>query len=240
MSFPLAHPAAVLPFRRWCPGFLSFPALVVGSLTPDASYLLGPLSLGTLGHQMVGIPLFCLPVGWVALVILHRFGVWVSPRLPTWLSQPLGPFCDSPLGSPLSLGLSILIGATTHVLWDSFSHADGWVVLHWPLLHTQIATLFGVRVRVCHLLWYGSTPLGVFCLAVAGQRWLYSLGPNSAHSPRAQVYRNATFCAALMVPLSLMHHLLHGLLNQIAVLVFLVLLMLGFLFWIRSPNQAPT
>jgi hypothetical protein len=35
MPFPLAHPVAVLPFRRYCPRFFSLPALVAGSLVPD-------------------------------------------------------------------------------------------------------------------------------------------------------------------------------------------------------------
>jgi hypothetical protein len=44
MPFPLAHPAAVLPLRRYCPKYLSFPVLIVGSLVPDVGYCLGRLN----------------------------------------------------------------------------------------------------------------------------------------------------------------------------------------------------
>jgi len=239
MPFPLAHPAAVLPFRRWCPRFLSFPALVVGSLTPDAAYLCSPLRLADVAHEMVGVPLFSLPAGLAAVVILHRFGAWTLPRMPIWLSQPLTPFCGRPLGSPLGLALSVLIGAATHVLWDSFSHSNGWATLHWPLLHQHVATLLGMRVRVCHLLWYGSTPVGVFCLAVAGQRWLHAPGSQHIAASRSHFYRNALGWAALSLPISLAHHLLHGMLEQVFILGFLGLLILGFLFWIRRQEKQP-
>ena len=43
MPFPLAHPAAVLPFRRYCSRWLNFPALVIGSLVPDLGYLFPPI-----------------------------------------------------------------------------------------------------------------------------------------------------------------------------------------------------
>jgi hypothetical protein len=35
MPWTFAHAAAVLPLRRCCPRRLHFPALVIGSLTPD-------------------------------------------------------------------------------------------------------------------------------------------------------------------------------------------------------------
>ena len=169
----------------------------------------------------------------------ERFGAWTLPRMPIWLSQPLTPFCGRPLGSPLGLALSVLIGAATHVLWDSFSHSNGWATLHWPLLHQHVATLLGMRVRVCHLLWYGSTPVGVFCLAVAGQRWLHAPGSQHIAASRSHFYRNALGWAALSLPISLAHHLLHGMLEQVFILGFLGLLILGFLFWIRRQEKQP-
>jgi hypothetical protein len=35
--------------------------------------------------------------------------------------------------------LSLLIGITTHLVWDSFTHSDGYVVMHVPLLSTPLA-----------------------------------------------------------------------------------------------------
>ena len=95
MPIPLAHPAAVLPLCRFCPRYLSFGALVIGSLLPDVAYtiddlnkfsrtlvfLFGP-SVGyseyvrnawdwdDFSHTFAGSLGFCLPVG---LLLLYGF-----------------------------------------------------------------------------------------------------------------------------------------------------------------------
>ena len=65
MPFPLAHPAAVLPLRRFCPGRLSFLALVIGSVVPDVAYCFGPLDVDVFAHTLPGSLVFCLPMGWL-------------------------------------------------------------------------------------------------------------------------------------------------------------------------------
>lgn len=237
MPFPLAHPAAVLPFRRWCPRFLSFPALVIGSIIPDASYLLTRFRLSEVAHQMIGTVEFSLPLGLAVLVLLHRGGRWTLPLMPAWLRTPLAPFCNRPLGSPLGLVMSVLIGAMTHVGWDSFAHTDGWFVQHLPLLQEQIGTVRGLRVRVCHLLWYTSTPLGVFCLVVAYQHWRQRTTSLPTARTRSQASRNALLCALSALPLSFVHHLLQGLWGQVLVVVLLALLLVGFLVWFEWQRQ---
>jgi len=72
MPFPVAHPAAVLPLRRYCPRYLSFPALVVGSLSPDLGYLFGHLHADWFSHRF-----------WAG-----SFGFW--PR-PTPAYRPYSP-----------------------------------------------------------------------------------------------------------------------------------------------------
>ena len=72
MPFPLAHPAAVLPFRRWCPRFLSLPALVVGSVCPAAAYAIPWWDLATRAHQVIGSMLFCMPLGLLAIWLFYR------------------------------------------------------------------------------------------------------------------------------------------------------------------------
>ena len=74
MPFTLAHPAAVLPLRRFCPRFLNFPALVVGSVGPDAGYAFGWLGADQVSHRFLGSFVFCLPVGLV-LVGLFKCAV---------------------------------------------------------------------------------------------------------------------------------------------------------------------
>jgi hypothetical protein len=38
MPFTFAHPAAVLPLRRFCPDRLVWSALVIGTVSPDLEY----------------------------------------------------------------------------------------------------------------------------------------------------------------------------------------------------------
>ena len=75
MPFPLAHPAAVLPFRRYCPHWLNFTALLVGSVSPDLGYLFGPLKVDVLSHTLAGSVLFCLPAG---------YALWWALSGPLW------------------------------------------------------------------------------------------------------------------------------------------------------------
>jgi len=44
MPLPLAHPAAVLPLRRFCPQYFDCPALVLGSILPDFAYAIDDLN----------------------------------------------------------------------------------------------------------------------------------------------------------------------------------------------------
>src|SRR5512146_2649358 len=73
MPFPLAHPAAILPFRRYCPCWLNFPALVVGSLVPDLSYCSGNIRLDELAHRPEGAVIFALPAGLLCLAVFYAF-----------------------------------------------------------------------------------------------------------------------------------------------------------------------
>jgi hypothetical protein len=73
MPFALAHPAAVLPLRRYCPRQLDFPALLVGSLAPDLGYAFLPLHVYGFSHQFwAGSFGFCLPAGLVLVLIFYK------------------------------------------------------------------------------------------------------------------------------------------------------------------------
>src|ERR1044072_2205010 len=84
MPFPLAHPAAGLPFRRWCPRYFSFSALVVGILVADVGYFSGQYHLGEFSRRFfVGTVAFCLPVG-MLIIIMFRL---VRPPIISLFSQ---------------------------------------------------------------------------------------------------------------------------------------------------------
>jgi len=138
MSFPLAHPAAVLPLRRFCPRWLNFPALVIGSMMPDASYFLGAKAGGLFGHSLLGVFTFCLPVGIMVMALFDGLRSPVVRRLPAPYQQALLSLCQRPLGPLWVMVISLLLGAGTHILWDSFTHTDGWFVQRLPVLESVV------------------------------------------------------------------------------------------------------
>lgn len=170
MPFTLAHPAAVLPLRR-APLMRTVP-LVLGAISPDVPYFL-PWRIAKyipqgMTHTLLGTFTLDLPFG-----ILMLLFVWLL-RVP--LAAPLGPasqarclaalerFGSRP-GNWLAAPLSLLVGSWTHLVWDSFTHADGWLVSRVSALSAPV-TLFSYTGELCHVLQYASSIFGLIVLAI--------------------------------------------------------------------------
>jgi hypothetical protein len=177
MPFTFSHPAAVLPiysrFKNWIP----LSALVVGSLVPDAAYYLPmPEHFKQNSHTLLGTFTSSLPVG---------IFVWLSFY---WLAAPAVFFLPDPhreairsqfkprsvsVQQALGVASGILIGAWTHVLWDSFTHAQGWIVKHTPLLRRP---LFGNMMPAYKGLQYLSSIFGLCVVLYAYNKWMKASG----------------------------------------------------------------
>ena len=133
-------------------------------------------------HTFLGSFTLDLPIG-VALLLF----IWLL-RVP--LAAPLGPvarakclarhwsgLASQPVNWALA-PLSILIGAWTHLVWDSFTHADGWMVLRISALSAPVS-LFSYTGELCHVLQYASSVFGLAVLAI----W-FALLPAPAQEPR--------------------------------------------------------
>jgi hypothetical protein len=207
MPFPLAHPAAVLPLRRYCPRWLSLPALVIGSLCPDAGYLFGEVPVDEFSHQLLGSIGFCVPAGLLLVVLFYWLRLPLVRVLPASYQQAFIPLCKRPRGSFWVIVISLLIGAWTHQFWDSFTHKDGWFVEHLPLLQSPVIALAGRTAKVCHLLWYGCSFAGVVWLFLVFERWMRANVSGCAGASGIAVLRDAVLVAILVVPIELVHHL---------------------------------
>jgi hypothetical protein len=205
MPFPLAHPAAVLPLRRYCPRWLNFPALVIGSLTPDASYFLGKMG-GGFGHSFLGSVAFCLPVGVVMVALFYGLRAPVARMLPAPYPQAFLPLCARPMGSLWVVAISLLIGAWTHLLWDSLTHTNGWGAEHLPVLQTTIVSVGSHRARVCHLLWYVCSSAGIIWLFLAFEKWKQGCVIGGGAAAGKAIWRDALLVAVLVLPIELAHH----------------------------------
>ncbi|MEV6328113.1 DUF4184 family protein [Streptomyces sp. NPDC051909] len=154
MPFTLSHAAAVLPgIRRGGTGRgpLVASALVAGSFSPDMTYFAasvipGAMLFGNVTHSFLGV------VTVDVLITAAVVGLWLLVREPLvallprrWRGRVYGFVRGRPWRErhPAALAgwfvLSAVIGATTHVVWDAFTHLDRWGTRVIPVLGEVVA-----------------------------------------------------------------------------------------------------
>ena len=190
MPFTLAHPAAILPLRGL--RYLRTVPLIIGAMTPDLPYYV-PARFGLIRpetHSLTGSFTTCLVLGYAALgclLLLRRpLTALLSARARWLFLAALARFNRRPLEWALA-SVSIILGVWTHLLWDSFTHSDGWVVRRVAVLSAPV-TLGGYSGPVCHLLQYLSSAFGLAAVAV----WYWRLPappatPAGPDAPRSSV-----------------------------------------------------
>lgn len=159
-------------------------ALVVGSLTPDLPYFL-PLGVHRISsHSPAALFWFCLPAGLAGYLLFHSllrpvlsflFPPGLRSKLPV-----LAPGSWLPAAPLAGVLVSLLVGAVTHDVWDSFTHADGFLVRAFPPLSYLLFELDGYQVSIYKLLQHLSSLAGMTILAVWGWRWLARARPRPA------------------------------------------------------------
>ncbi|MFC8276138.1 DUF4184 family protein [Streptomyces sp. NPDC057271] len=154
MPFTLSHAAAVLPgIRRDGTGRgpLIASGLVAGSFAPDMTYFAataipGAMLFGNVTHSGLGVVTVDL------LIAGALVAVWLMVREPLvallpgrWQGRVYGFVRGSSWAgrAPLPLAgwfcVSAAIGASTHVIWDSFTHLDRWGTRAIPFLDAIVA-----------------------------------------------------------------------------------------------------
>ncbi len=172
MPLTIAHPALVIPIRHR----LVLSALVIGSMAPDFSKIFS-LSHGvTLGHSVPGIFWFCVPVGLIFFILFqHLLKKPLFLLLPANHQTRLFPWLDPfPLRTAAQWGLvivSLIIGAFTHLFWDSFTHERGWFVEVLPFLQSDLFTFRRHSFQIYKCLQYASTVAGLIFLAACYVRF---------------------------------------------------------------------
>jgi len=140
MPFTPSHVAAVLPFLRTP---LPAAGLVIGSMVPDLPYFV-PLGVSrNLTHSLPGVVIADLPMALGALVLWTLvFQAPLRDFAPSWLRLRLPPVrryrARHTPSTILLVILAVIVGVATHLAWDSFTHPDGWLVLHVPVLRVQL------------------------------------------------------------------------------------------------------
>lgn len=180
MPFTFSHPAAVLPFTRLKPQWFSLTALIIGSLAPDFEYFLRMEMYGHYSHTIQGIFFFNLP-----LVIILSFVYHIIVRdslinnLPTFLSNRLSSFIDFEWNryfkkNVLVILVSALIGVSSHIIWDGFTHANGFFVENIRGLKS-VFYVGGQRFHVFNVLQHLSSLMGAIVVVL----WVMKIPQNT-------------------------------------------------------------
>lgn len=170
MPFTLAHPIAIFPIWRGSSSRLHLPGLILGSMVPDLEYFIALQPSSTIGHTPMGILAqgipasmglwllicFCVATPFLALIPLPNVDRQLfQEKINFWRRARL-----------INLGISIAIGALTHIFWDSFTHPTGWFVVNLPSLQTKFGSL-----EVYKLFQYGGGVFGLLGLSIWFLAW---------------------------------------------------------------------
>jgi hypothetical protein len=217
LPFTLAHPAIVVPLAWRRSRCIILSALVVGSMSPDFEYFFWLQTKRTIGHELVGIPLMCVPAGLAVLWLFHRFIkqelIDLCPRGIRLRLEPLrAPLAFTPLGRFVAILFCLAIGAITHIVWDDFTHAHGWFATHTALSQTPLFRLGDRTVRLYNALQYGCSIVGLTLLAWWTYAWLRhqpELGPLITTAPKAalQEWARPVFLLAVAASAALVYGL---------------------------------
>jgi hypothetical protein len=170
MPFTFSHPAIVLPLtclpKRW----FSLTGLVIGSMTPDFEYFIRMKVESEYSHTLTGLLWFDLPLGLLLCFIFQNIvRNSLFDNLPSFLKSRFLTFKRFNWNRHfkenwLVVIISILIGAASHLFWDSFTHSNGYFVQTISAL-TNTVDLLGRQVPILKILQHSSTLFGGLLIA---------------------------------------------------------------------------
>ena len=169
MPFTLSHSAVVVPIARLR---LSLSALVIGSMAPDFEYFLTLSGSDAIGHSISGIVLFCIPLGFLVLVLFYKFiKLPLISLCPNGLQKRLVPLSNNfhlkGLKNFSLIILSLFIGSVSHLSWDSLIDPHGLAVHIFPSLRHSVHLMSSNDAfQICRIIQHVSTVVGIFLIAI--------------------------------------------------------------------------
>ena len=179
MPFTFSHPAIVLPLILLPRHCFSLTGLIIRSLNPDLEYFLRMKIQSNYSHTIFGLFWLDLPLGILLAYIFHNIvRDNLFDNLPKILKYRLVKFQQFEWNEYfkrnwLIVIISILIGAGSHILWDGFTHKNGYFVRTIPSLTNKIE-LYGRQIPTFKIFQHSSTLVGGIVIAIA----LFKLTPH--------------------------------------------------------------
>ena len=170
MPFTFSHPAIVLPLAYLPKHWFSMTGLIIGSLTPDFEYFFRMRLKSEFSHTIDGLFWFDLPLGIILAFIFHTLvRDSLINNLPTFLKSRFSPITQFNwnqyfMKNWFVVSISVIIGAASHLLWDSFTHDHGYFVEVFPVL-TESVNFLKKQVSILKILQHASTLIGGFVVA---------------------------------------------------------------------------
>jgi hypothetical protein len=208
MPFTVSHIAAVLPAHRLFTRAHIFLAAVIGSMVPDFG-LLAPVSIARWQtHSFEALFTFCLPVGlatyWLTLLLIRPAVLEVVPDgAYVRLRAAPPPASIGQFSAWLNAAAALLLGASTHLIWDAFTHENARGVRMFPMLTDYGPEMAGHHLQVYLWLQHISSLIGLVVVALALALWLrHAPAPSEPPLRRiARAERLAWLGAYLLPPL---------------------------------------
>ena len=202
MPFTLAHPAAAIPLLRPLGRYGVLSALVIGGMAPDLAFVVGLPATREQTHSLAGMLMFSLPAGALAFLLFHLLlKAPLCALLPASIRLRLPEHSNKP--AAFAVVVSLAAGATTHIIWDAFTHPGTPATDAFPILHTHLANLGGYQVYVYKVLQHGGTVAGLALMAHWLRRWLARTPAAKAQFqalPLPRRVRAAVIAALLALP----------------------------------------
>lgn len=198
MPYTLSHTIISLPVARIVRGKIPVAALIVGSVSPDLPYLIALTPTEAPGHSVYGVLVYCLPPSLLLLFIWYR---WVERPTLELFNLPLRSWLFNTARHVLMIA-GILIGAYSHVLWDSTSHLDGAFVVGSKFWNTELYSLPLYKWNQ-----YGSGVLGVMLLSLW---YLYVMRHNQQRNYQGRLAIGLTVYFVCIMFFLVLANVVHG------------------------------
>lgn len=204
MPFTFSHPALILPLaflpRKW----FSITGLVTGSLAPDFEYFIRMKIRSEYSHTLAGLVWFDLPMALLIAFVFHnlvRDSLFMN--LPGILKSRLLKFTRFRWNRYFKENwviviISVTIGASSHLFWDSFTHEHKFFTELFPVLKNNVEFI-GVHVPLFKILQHSSTLAGGFVIAFA--LWMIPADNRNACTRSDQKYWIIVVCITLAIML---------------------------------------
>lgn len=165
MPFTFSHPAIILPLKYLPRKWFSLTGLIIGSLTPDFEYFIRMKVQSNYSHTFGGIFWFDLPLALLLSFIFHtiikkdlfeNLPKNIQPKISSYVKFNWNAYFKKHW---IVVLISIFIGVTSHLFWDSFTHDHGYFVNKIQILKSSVV-IFGTEIPILKIAQHLSSLIG--------------------------------------------------------------------------------